>query len=435
MGESSRQRSAVLVTAPASGQGKTTVAAAMARAYARRGLRVRGFKTGPDFIDPTILEQATGAPVYQLDLWMGGEDDCRRRLHAAAGDADLIVVEGVMGLFDGSPSSADLAQRFGLPVLAVVDASAMAQTFGAVVHGLARHRADVRLAGVVANRTGGPGHAELLAESMPEDVPLWGWLERDRGLELPARHLGLVLAGELDDLDARLERAAAALDPALPERLPAGVFDAPEAASGTDPRRLVGRRVAVARDAAFAFVYRANLDVLRAMGAEPVAFSPLADEPVPAGADALYLPGGYPELHARTLAANRVASQSIRDLHADGAPILAECGGMLYLLESLAPVDAPPQPMVGLLPGHARMCETLTAIGMQSARLDGGTLRGHTFHHSRLEDGPTANLVTDNPLGRGVREAVFRSGGLTASYVHWYLPSAPAAAAGLLDPG
>ncbi len=422
---------AVLVTAPASGQGKTTVTAALARAWRNRGLRVQAFKTGPDFIDPTILECATGRPVYQLDLWMGGEDDCRRRLHSAAGEADLIVIEGVMGLFDGNPSSADLAERFGVPILAVIDASAMAQTFGAIVHGLDRFREGVRLAGVIANRTGSPGHGEFLAESMPAEIPLWGALRRDQAVELPSRHLGLVLASELEDLDRRLERAAEQLEPLLPEQLASGTFPpagepAPEAAT-----RLDGMRIAVARDAAFCFVYRANLDLLESLGAELAFFSPVADPDLPAETHAVYLPGGYPELHASALAANESLKSALRAFHASGQPIVAECGGMLWVLERLTPLDEHACPMVGLLAGEARMEPRLTALGMQEFEWPGGALRGHTFHHARLDTAPEASGHATNPRGRGATEAVFRDGGLIASFLHWYFPSNPEATARL----
>ncbi|HYM48429.1 MAG TPA: cobyrinate a,c-diamide synthase, partial [Burkholderiaceae bacterium] len=193
---------ALFISAPASGQGKTTITAALAIRERRRGRRVRVFKTGPDFIDPMILERASGNPVYQLDLWMGGENHCRNLLYDAAGHADLILIEGVMGLFDGQPSSADLAALFGIPVLAVIDASAMAQTFGAIAFGLARFRDDISVAGVIANRVGSEHHAEILGPSLPADLPMLGWLARDADFTLPERHLGLVQAREIADLDS-----------------------------------------------------------------------------------------------------------------------------------------------------------------------------------------------------------------------------------------
>ncbi len=225
---------ALLISAPASGQGKTTATAALARHYRNRSLRVRVFKTGPDFLDPMILEQASGAPVYQIDLWMGGETHCRQLLHSAAAEADLILVEGVMGLFDGLTSSADLARTLGLPVLAVIDGSAMAQSFGAIAHGLASYRPGLELFGIIANRVGSEGHAEMLRESLPSGIRWLGALARDADAALPSRHLGLVQAAELQDLEQRLERIAgqlAGIDPPLPAAV---TFSAPEP-SAPDP--------------------------------------------------------------------------------------------------------------------------------------------------------------------------------------------------------
>ena len=220
---------ALLIAAPASGQGKTTVTAALARLHRRQGRRVRVFKCGPDFLDPMILARASGAAVYQLDLWMVGEAESRRLLWEAAGEADLILIEGVMGLFDGSPSAADLARRFGVPIMAVIDGSAMAQTFGALAHGLATFQADLPFAGVLGNRVGSPRHDEILRDSLPPSIRWYGALPRSAEVELPSRHLGLVQAEELKDLDARLDAAAEALAASADTKLPPAVaFAAPE---------------------------------------------------------------------------------------------------------------------------------------------------------------------------------------------------------------
>jgi cobyrinic acid a,c-diamide synthase len=422
---------ALLISAPASGQGKTTVTAALAYRYRQRGQRVRVFKIGPDFLDPMILEQAAGAPVYQLDLWMGGEAHCRRLLYDAAGAADVILVEGVMGLFDGRPCSADLAALFGIPVVVVIDCSAMAQTFGAVACGLARYSRDVTVVGVVANRTAGIGHYRLLAESLPSEVTAFGWLAQDADIGLPDRHLGLQQPEEIGDLSARLERAAAGFA-SVHDELPAPVtFASVPAPTLAEP--LAGRRIAIAADAAFSFIYRANIDVLRSLGAEVVFFSPLADAAIPT-ADGLYLPGGYPELHLRALTANRAMRAAVRAHHASGKPVYAECGGMLYLLESLTDTEGHRAEMLGLLPGHATMQESLAAIALQRIELPEGELRGHTFHHSRLETPLTPIARGTCPNGGGTAEAVFRVGCLTASYVHTYFPSNPDVVAELFAP-
>ena len=427
-----RQCPAVLIAAPASGQGKTTVTAALARLHRNQGRKVRVFKCGPDFLDPMILERASGQPVYQLDMWMVGEAESRRLLWEAAAEADLILIEGVMGLFDGTPSSADLARRFGVPVLGVIDGTAMAQTFGALALGLARYQPDLPFAGVLANRVGTVRHAQLLEGSLTEGLRWYGALSRETGIELPSRHLGLVQASELNDLDARLDAAATALGSTCDAALPPPVtFTAPEHVPA-EPL-LAGVRIAIAHDEAFAFFYGASLDLLREMGAELLFFSPIRDRQLPE-ADSLYLPGGYPELHHTALAENHGMRAAIRDHHAAGKPLLAECGGMLYLLDALTDVEGQRAEGVGLLKGEAVMQKRLAALALQSVELPEGTLRGHTYHHSltSTELTPIARGLSPNG-GRGA-EAVYREGRMTASYVHFYFPSNPQAVAALFLP-
>ncbi len=423
---------ALLITAPASGQGKTTTTAALARYHRNQGRRVRVFKTGPDFLDPMILERASGNPVYQLDLWMVGEAHCRQLLWEAAADADLILVEGVMGLFDGQSSSADLAVKFGLPVLAVIDAGAMAQTFGAVAYGLAHYREDLVCAGVAANKVAGESHSAMLAESLPEGLRLWASLPRDAGIALPDRHLGLVQAAEITDIEKHLDHLADVW-------MKHGFTDFPDTISfdpvNTTPLSplLEGVRIAVARDAAFSFLYQANLDLLTALGAELVFFSPLRDAALPQ-AGSLYLPGGYPELHSAQLAANHSMIESVRAHHAAGKPIVAECGGMLYLLESLTDLHGHKAEMVGLLSGSAKMQEKLANLGLHSVALPEGSMRGHTFHYSQMES-PLAPVAVSEGVRAGRRgEAVYRAGRINASYLHLYFPSNPRATARLFVP-
>lgn len=427
-----RRCPALLIAAPASGQGKTTVTAALARLHTRAGKRVRVFKCGPDFLDPMILAHACGAPVYQLDLWMVGEDECRRLLWEAAGEADLILIEGVMGLFDGSPSAADLARRFQVPVLGVIDGSAMAQTFGALAYGLANFQHSLPFAGVLANRVGSARHGEILRDSLPPAIRWFGALPRSAAIELPSRHLGLVQAAELADLDARLDAAADALLASAGDALPDAVEFAAPAADPLAPL-LAGVRVGVARDTAFAFLYRANLDLLRRLGAQLEYFSPLSDSVLPE-VDSLYLPGGYPELHLAQLQGNRGMAAAIQAHHAAGKPILAECGGMLYLLDRLTDKDGRSGELLGLLPGRAQMQPRMAALGLQAVELPEGLLRGHTYHHSLLDCALEPLARGTSPNQRPASEAVYRLGRLTASYIHFYLPSNPQAAAELLLP-
>ncbi|SDI28035.1 cobyrinate a,c-diamide synthase [Paraburkholderia phenazinium] len=421
---------ALFISAPASGQGKTTITAGLARYHRRQGRRVRVFKTGPDFLDPMILARASGAPVLSLDLWMVGEHACRELLAQAAAEADLILIEGVMGLYDGTPSSADLATAFRVPVVTVISAKAMAQTFGAVAFGLAQFRPEVPFHGVFANRVGSARHAQMLQEALPAGLRWTGHIGNAQEIELPERHLGLHQAAEVDDLEARLERAADALAATPLAKLPPAVaFDAP--VSAALPRWLEGKHIAIARDAAFSFIYPANVTLLEALGARVSYFSPLADEAVPEGTDALYLPGGYPELHADALSRHTQTADAVRTHAAAGKPIVAECGGMLYLLEQLTDIHGVTTPMLGLLPGEAAMQPRLAALGMQQIDSVHGTMTGHTFHYSKLTTPLTPVRTATRPQADAPGEAVFRAGPIVATYMHAYWPSNPAFAAAL----
>jgi cobyrinic acid a,c-diamide synthase len=422
---------ALFISAPASGQGKTTLTAGLARLHRRAGRRVRVFKTGPDFLDPMILARASGAPVYSLDLWMVGDEACRALLAQAAEEADLILIEGVMGLFDGTPSSADLAARFGVPVAAVISAKAMAQTFGAIAFGLARFRSDVPFHGMLANRVGSARHAQMLQEALPSDIRWLGHVASEALLELPDRHLGLHQADEIGDLDARIERAADALAQTPLAELPPPVTFERAPAAAPVPRLLDGKHVAIARDAAFSFIYPANLALLETLGARVTSFSPLADEPAPADADAIWLPGGYPELHAATLAGNARSAASLRAHVEANKPLVAECGGMLWLLDGLTDTAGTRTSMLGLLPGEAAMQRRFAALGMQ--RLDGvhGTLTGHTFHYSRIDTPLVPELTARHAQTDAPGEPLYRHGSIVATYMHAYWPSNPAFTAAL----
>ena len=434
---------AILIAAPASGQGKTTVACALARLHARQGRQVRVFKCGPDFLDPYWLTLASGAQVDQLDLWMTGEADCVQRLHGAALLADLVIVEGVMGLFDGQPSAADLAQRFGLKVLTVIDAGAMAGTFGALAWGLQHYRAGLGFAGVLANRVASPGHAVMLKDSLRDPAQWLGALMRNDALTLPERHLGLVMDHELGDAMARLDAAADALAATrlgqmTVDDLQAWVVDFDSSGSATQDvpaAALQGRTIAVARDAAFCFLYVANIDCLQAMGADLVYFSPLHDSALPP-CDALWLPGGYPELHAQTLAGNLAMKSSITRHVQAGKPVWAECGGMMALFDQLTGVEGASLPMWGVLPGSVTMQKRLAVLGPQQLEVAGGILRGHTFHYSTCATPLQAASRTQAAPGRTLRgegEALYVSGSVKASYFHAWFASSPAAAARLFS--
>ena len=447
---------AILIAAPASGQGKTTVAAALARLHTRQGRTVRVFKCGPDFLDPYWHTLASGAPVHQMDLWMTGEADCRARLAAAALEADLIIVEGVMGLFDGEPSAADLAQRFGLPVLVVIDASAMAGTFGALAFGLQNYRSGLPWAGVLANRVASVRHAGMLQSSVQPDQWL-GAMMRDPAMGLPERHLGLTVASEVVDALDRLDAAANALA-ATPlgqmsladlkrwevafsgdNGIDADAQTAPGTGHGdgsANSQPLSGRTVAIARDAAFCFIYAANLDCLQELGAELVFFSPLADSALPE-CDAVWLPGGYPELHAGRLAANTPMRDSLAKHVKQHKPVWAECGGMMVLFDALVTVDGQIHAQWGLLPGTVTMQKRLAALGPQQLALDRHILRGHTFHYSTCATTLADRFRTARPgcePASDAGEALYQVGSIRASYFHAWFASSPCATAALFEP-
>jgi cobyrinic acid a,c-diamide synthase len=427
---------ALFLTAPASNQGKTTITAALARYFTNQGKVVRVFKTGPDYLDPQILAQASKQPVEQLDIWMAGDDYCQDKLYHAAQVADLILIEGAMGMFDGDPSSADLAARFGIPMAIVMDVKGMAQTAAALATGLANFRDDVQVAGLIANRCGSERHAELIRDALPENLPLLAALKRDEAITLPERHLGLVQADEVkDELEIRFEAAVEWLK----ETKDTGLLALPKAvafysinkkvsvnkqtdAEQTIEQRLAGKIIAVAKDAAFSFIYDANLIALQSMGAKVVFFSPLQDQVLPE-ADALWLPGGYPELHAKALSDNTAMRQAIHAFYQTGKGILAECGGMLYSLNDLTDLNDDCYPMLGILEGQGAMRGKRGCQGMQTAVMPQGDIRGHAHHRSR-----SAN--TPEPVGHGRRqrhpapgEAIYQKKGLTASYLHLFFPS------------
>ena len=424
------QCAALVIAAPASGQGKTTVTATLAKYYRQQGKRVRVFKVGPDFLDPMILQQASGNPVYQLDLWMVGEQQSRQLLAEAAVDADLILIEGVMGLYDGIPSTADLSATLNIPVLAVIDGSAMAQTFGALAYGLANYRDDIKVAGVVANRIGSQRHQDMLTESLSDSLPWFAGLPRNADAALPSRHLGLVQAEEIADLDQRLTLLADQLVINPDATLPVSHFIAEEKIEL--PRSLDKVKIAIAKDAAFSFIYQANLDLLQAMGAELTFFSPLNDQTLPE-ADSLYLPGGYPELYLDSLAKNTPMMSAIKQHYDANKPILAECGGMLYLTESITDKQGEQANMLGLISGNTVMQSRFSALALQEVSLNNHLIRGHTYHHSILETTTNPVALATNPNGNHTHEAVYQKNRLTASYIHFYFPSNPSFIAELLS--
>ena len=451
-----------LIAAPQSGSGKTTVSMAIMAALVRRGMTVAPFKCGPDFIDPGYHRAVTGRPSINLDGWMCPESFVRETFLAnALGQTDqtgriITVIEGVMGLFDGigassmTGSSAQIAAITGVPVVLVVNARGMAASAAALVKGFAGFDPQVAIAGVIFNNVGSASHAALLRSAMAEALPevtVFGCIPRDESLAIPSRHLGLVTAednplseeftGQLADMAERCLDLAGLCElgfepaqPADPGKLLAPPRNGPE--SGGEP--LV--RIAVARDAAFCFMYEDNLRLLREAGAELVFFSPLEAAALPAGIHGVYLPGGYPELYAATLHENYTMKASIRAAVAAGMPVYAECGGFVYLTEGIDAADSrAAADFAGVFPVRCRMLPRRKALGYREVELTEGVAigvknsaaRGHEFHYSEIAAMPAriGRCYLVSRRGEALGAEGFRVRNCLASYIHLHFGSNP----------
>ncbi len=428
----------LIIAAPHSGAGKTTVTLAVLAALWKRGIRVRAAKVGPDYIDPAFHAAVTGAASVNLDSWAMDGDLLDALAAQAAHGADFLVVEGVMGLFDGAAgpdgrrgATADLAAHFGIPVVLVIDVARQAQSAAAIVRGFATHDAAVRITGVILNRVAGERHRALVADAVATlGVPVLGALPRDATLALPERHLGLVQAGEHPDLDSLIDRLAATAEhhldlDALIRTAAPFKFAAPASAAAALPPP--GQRIALASDRAFSFVYPHLLEAWRSAGAEIVSFSPLADEPPPQDADSCWLPGGYPELHAEALAAAQRFSAGLRRF-AETRPVHGECGGYMVLGEGLEDKTGRRHAMTGLLGHSTSFAKPKLHIGYRTAQLlsdcllgrRGMIVRGHEFHYASLmsagSDEPFAEVAdSENRLRE---KSGGRRGRVTGAFFH-----------------
>ena len=418
----------LVLASPHSRSGKTTLTLGLLRALARAGHRVASAKSGPDYIDPAFHAAASGAPCFNLDTWAMRPQLLAALVRQLGRQSELILCEGAMGLFDGlgateTASTAELAERLGWPVVLVVDVAGQGASVTALLEGFARHRPDVRVAGVIFNRVGSARHGTVLAEATRAALPelaILGHVPRDPGLALPERHLGLVQAGEHSHLEAFLDRAAGIVALARPARLA-------EPRAEIAPLPPLGQRIAVARDVAFGFAYRSVLEGWREAGAEFLPFSPLADDMPVGNADAVYLPGGYPELHAGRLAANRRFLAGLRAAGARGATVYGECGGFMVLGQALVDAQGERHPMAGLLPVTTSFAKRSLHLGYREARLAGATplgaagtrFRGHEFHYASLveTEGQPLFQVTDGAgISLGLAGAV--RGSVMGSFLH-----------------
>ncbi|MFH0939899.1 MAG: cobyrinate a,c-diamide synthase [Planctomycetota bacterium] len=440
----------LVIAGTQSGVGKTSVTLALTRALTRRGLRVQTFKVGPDFLDPSYLALASNRPCYNLDGWMCGEKYVRQLFVRKTADAEIAIIEGVMGLFDGADSTtsegstAEIARWLNAPVLLVVNAHGLARSLAAVVKGFVSFEPDLRIAGVIANQCGSDRHAQWLAESLRTAIlpPLLGAIPRGDFPALPSRHLGLVTADSsalslavLDQMADVFERHVS-LDAILAACDSASLPSVPQI-SAPEPRAR-RMRLGVAHDAAFHFYYPDTLEALQAEGCELAFFSPLNDARLPEMIDALYLGGGYPEEHAEALAANTTLLQDTRTFAANGNTIYAECGGLMYLAEGIETRVKQRHALAGILPVWTRMLERRKALGYVEVELTadslwgrrGARVRGHEFHYSEI--------VTDSQLkdwrlvyslqrqrADGIVVEGFQRGRILASYVHAHFASRP----------
>lgn len=436
----------IVIAGTHTGCGKTTLALGLMRALARRGLRVQAFKAGPDFIDPSYHSVVTGRPSRNLDTWMMPRDALMECFDRAARDADIAVIEGMMGLYDGRDavgddgSTAQLAKQLDAPVVLVVDCSPLARSAAAMVLGYRRFDPGVQILGVVLNNVGGAKHWAWMRDAITPrtGVPVLGGLVGDASFALPERHLGLVPQIEHRPALEQFDRIADALEQLTDlDQLLALARAAPPLrpfARGTFPAAPPADNlpvIAVARDEAFSFYYEDNLDLLRQRGARLVDFSPLHDRRVP-DAGLIYIGGGFPEVFAEKLAENAPMRASVKEFAASGKPIYAECGGLMYLADSIATLDGAVHPMVGLFGTRVRMHERLAALGYLEVTAvrdtwlmrRGETARGHEFHYSTLEaTGETPSLYEARGFGGATKSEGFAWGSVIASYVHLHFAS------------
>jgi cobyrinic acid a,c-diamide synthase len=422
----------LMIAAPSSGSGKTTVTLGLMRALKRRGVPIAPGKAGPDYIDPAFHAAASGRPCFNYDPWAMRRDLLLDNAATAAEDGSMLVVEAMMGLFDGaadgSGSPADLAAALGLAVILVVDCARLSHSVAALVRGYAAHRDDIRVAGVILNKVGSDRHETMLRDALDRlGVSIFGVLRQDSALQLPERHLGLVQAREHAALEVFIDHAAARVASGCDLEAIQAAAAPLRARPSTAAKRLkpLGQRIAVARDVAFAFCYEHLLFGWRGQGAEISFFSPLEDEAPEAGAEAIYLPGGYPELHADQLAAASRFREAMRSAAGQGTRIFGECGGYMALGEGLVAADGSGYEMLGLLPLVTSFAERKRHLGyrrvtpLDNAYFD-GPMTAHEFHYATIVSEGAAEplFAVEDAAGLDLGRAGLRRGHVAGSFMH-----------------
>lgn len=438
-----------------SGVGKTTLATAIIASISGLGLRVQPFKVGPDYIDPGYHSTAAGVACRNLDAWFLGDDGVREMFARSAPGADISIIEGVMGLYDGrgagsEGSTAHVAKILQAPVVLVVDARSMAASAAALIMGYKVFDPGVNLAGVIFNMVGGERHFALLREATEKiGVPVLGWVGRQQGEGVPQRHLGLVPTAENKDLAGTLDKFKAIIGPGLELQkiidIAQGAPDQPDISPSIFPRQRAGGKVrlGVVLDSAFNFYYQDGLDLLRAMGAEIIYCSAL-EGGLPPDLDGLYIGGGFPEMFASRLAANLTFLEGIRAAHKSGLPIYAECGGLMYLCRSVTDFDGRQHALAGIVPGECQMERKRKALGYVSATAcvdnllcrAGESLKGHEFHYSSIvfdEGAENPAFLLSKEGKAGCSQDGYVSDNVLASYLHVHFCGSPASAERLLE--
>ncbi len=441
----------LLIAGTHSGVGKTTLTMGLIAALKRRGLNVQPFKAGPDYIDPTYHTLAAGQKCRNIDTWMVPPSRALAMFQHAARHADIAVIEGVMGIFDGfsyteeSGSSAEIAKLVGAPTLIVLDVRAMARSAGALAQGFSNFDPQLNVVGFIANRCGSESHYRGVKTAIENasNLPVLGWLPTNIDLHIPERHLGLIPTDERGELSAFIARAADLVEKHfdIPEilKLAATAKQTPVGTNWQFPKITARPVVAVAKDAAFSFYYEDNLDLLRAAGAEIAFFSPLADDKLPPDTAGIYLGGGFPELFAAQLSKNIALKNALKNAHAKALPIYAECGGFMFLTEHLVDLAGQSHPMMGLVPGVTKMQNRLVSMGYRMVESAHGNflipaktpLRGHEFHWSTWEtdaDTPAAWQVKSRRAGDTPKPNGYATDNLVASYIHLHFAHHPAMA-------